>query len=646
MSTAEVPDVPPTNEASVEVEAVTSTTEDGEEGGSILQQHSNENLLKIDTHDKYSTVGAIKKYVIKQLPPPITQEPPLPLFPGLVRIGKNPKNPHIFMAFASAEQREAALKHLTSLSYRQFQWVETEISDRDLQLTHKGKPQQEQHANKRARDETSDATCSSTSATMSICQWSDVPLDEQIARKEKHCISVMKKILQPNHQNGFVSYRTRFLGVMRSAQTEGYRNHVNFTYGRLENKENSSGGDADGSSSSSSQLGEVILGFNEGALVAGKLRIERADQAGNVTTHPLAMIIVGASMALCSKVRAAAPNAEFPLEVLDRVNGSGFWRRLQVRHNVRGELMLCMELDPTSLPAGLDFQQDVVPLIVAAYTSHEVEAQLAQVQATARVVSIQYYAHTGTNSPQFDAQRTVLFGTPALTESLMGLSFDLSPAAFFQVNTPAFEDLLHKVHEVAKLNKNTVLLDLCCGTGTIGLCLARHVKRVIGIELISSAVDNARINASRNHISNATFLAGRVENLLPDVINSLSMEDRADVVAILDPPRAGVHNTVIKWIRSTESIRRAVYISCEQKALENDCPGFTKPATNSYRGTPFIVESGFGVDLFPHTPHVEMIAVLDRTKQPAAVVAVEPLLDAVPLSASTEHSAVAPATSE
>ncbi|CUG93427.1 tRNA (Uracil-5-)-methyltransferase, putative, partial [Bodo saltans] len=239
--------------------------------------------------------------------------------------------------------------------------------------------------------------------------------------------------------------------------------------------------------------------------------------------------------------------------------------------------MLCMELDPTSLPAGLVFQEAVVPMIIASYTSADTLAALQAVQSTARVVSIQYYVHTGTASPQFDAQRTVIYGAPALTESLMGLSFDLSPAAFFQVNTPAFEDLLHRVHQVANLNKNTVLLDLCCGTGTIGLCLARHVKRVIGIELISSAVDNARINATRNNITNATFLAGRIENLLPDVINSLSTEDRTDVVAILDPPRAGVHNTVIKWIRSTESIRRAVYISCEQKALENDCPGFTKP---------------------------------------------------------------------
>ncbi|CUG93426.1 Hypothetical protein, putative [Bodo saltans] len=203
----------------------------------------------------------------------------------------------------------------------------TEISDRDLQLTHKGK--QQDNNNKRPRDEAGaeascNATSSSSSNTMSICQWSDVPLDEQIARKEKHCISVMKKILQPNHYNGFVSYRTRFLGVMRSAQTEGYRNHVNFTYGKLDAPVVPSNTEEQQGTSSGSPQGEVILGFNEGAIVAGKLRIERADQPGNVTTHPLAMRIVTSSMKLCSDLRAACPNSQFPLEVLDRVNGSGF----------------------------------------------------------------------------------------------------------------------------------------------------------------------------------------------------------------------------------------------------------------------------------------------------------------------------------
>ncbi|RHW74503.1 Ribosomal protein L11 methyltransferase (PrmA) [Trypanosoma brucei equiperdum] len=175
------------------------------------------------------------------------------------------------------------------------------------------------------------------------------------------------------------------------------------------------------------------------------------------------------------------------------------------------------------------------------------------------------------------------------------------------------ELLLRETVAVAELTPETTLLDLCCGTGTIGIALAKHVKRVIGIELVESAVRDARLNAERNGVRNATFNCGRVEHLLPSVISQLSPEDRKDIVAILDPPRAGVTPTVLKWIRGTATIRRLVYISCEQKALQRDCPPLTKPATKAYRESPFNVVAGFAIDMFPHTPHVEMVAVLSRS---------------------------------
>lgn len=594
-------------------EGLTSQDAPAVASSSILQEHSNANLLKINTHDKYSTVGAIKKFIIKSLPPPATQAPPLPLFPGMHRIGKNPSNPHIFLAFDTADQRQQAADLLVTLCYRKLNWEVDQVSDRDLQLTHKGRTDnnggdKNNANNKRPRNDAAvdgDPSCgTSSSSSLGVCPWANVPLDEQNQRKERHCISVMKKILPPNVHNGFVAYRTKFLGVVRSATTEGYRNHVNFTFGH----------DA---------TGAMVVGFNEGSIVDGKLHVQAADQAGNVTTNPIALCIVRAFQSLCDALFAESNGT---IRVLDRVNGTGFWRRLQVRHNVDGEVMICLELDPTGLPGTQRDEQDaylsniVLPRIVASLTTagNPLNTSLQAIQSTSRVISVQYYTHSGTASTPFEVQRTVVFGVPTLCEKLVGLSFDLNPAAFFQVNTPAFEDLLDRVRNVAHLTTNTVLLDLCCGTGTIGICLARHVKKVIGIELIASAVDNARENAARNGIQNATFHAGRVENLLPDVLKALAPEDRVDIVAILDPPRAGVHNTVLKWIRSLESIRRAVYISCEQKALENDCPGLTKPATNTYRGAPFVIESGFGIDLFPHTPHVEMIVVLDRSAAAAS----------------------------
>ncbi|CCW66363.1 unnamed protein product [Phytomonas sp. Hart1] len=237
---------------------------------------------------------------------------------------------------------------------------------------------------------------------------------------------------------------------------------------------------------------------------------------------------------------------------------------------------------------------------------------------TARVVSLQSHKHTGIRSLEAEAPRVVWFGSPTLTERFCGLQFDIAPTDFFQVNTPAAERMLERLAEVVALGPSSTLLDLCCGAGTIGLVLARHVKKVIGVELVRSSVENAERNARREGIANAVFHAGAVERLLPGIIYNLSPEDRTDIIAILDPPRAGVNNSVLKCIRATSTIRRVVYISCEQKALERDCAGLMKGETKAYRGEPFEVTASFGVDLFPHTQHVEMIVVLTRREPTAA----------------------------
>lgn len=599
------------------VDAPTAPTDNNEESNAqqgdgatplfTLQEHSNANLLKINTHDKYSTVGAIKKYIAKQLAGnAVLQTPPLPLLRGMQRIGKNPKNPHIFLAFATAEDRDAAQAALTTLTYRSKVWAVEEVTEKDLSLTHKGQQRAEETERKRPRP-ADNVTPEGGVRTevLGVNLWATVPLAEQLERKEKHCLKVMRAILPPNSQNGFVSYKLRFKNVFSCEKTEGYRNHVNFSWGF----------DRDG---------KPILGFNEGAIVDGKVFVQKATIESAVTTHPLAIVVADALQELHDVSFAASNGA---ITVTTRNTGHGFWRRAQVRHNIRGEIMICLELDKDNgvkEGCGLTFQ-DMLDRIVAALTNEALREKLRSSSglAEAQVVSIQYFTHSGTTSCPMEVTRTTIFGSSVLTETLCGLSFDLSPSAFFQVNTAGMELMMERVRESAALSPTTTLLDLCCGTGTIGLCLARYVKKVIGIEIIDAAVANARENAKRNGISNATFVAGRLEHFLPDVINSLSTEDRQDVVAILDPPRAGVNTTVLKWIRCTEAIRRVVYISCEQKALENDCPGLTKPPTNSYRGTPFEVESGFGVDLFPHTPHVEMVAVLARKNTQEVAPAVE-----------------------
>lgn len=553
-----------------------------EPGTVQLHEHSNANLLKIDTHDKYSTVGAIKKLIAKSLPTEQRDPPPQPLLKGLVRINKNPKNTYLFMAYESPEDRAAASTFLQTISYRGRAWEEATVSTRDLELTHKGQT-------KRRRD--GDGDDGLAASRSKLTQYEHLTMEEQLDRKKRHCLDVMRVIV-PSRVYGYNASQDRFVGILTSPVTEGYRNHVNLSFGFTSD-------------------GAPALGFQEGSLVDGTAAIIPATLPDKdiSTMNAAAKAVAVTLMIVYAQFKDAAKGG---LEVFDKVKACGFWRKLQVRHNIKGEVMVDVEMDATATTEAIWSQ--VCAALVEAFTSEALHAKLMDVTglATAAVVSVQCHSHTGISSLPFDAPRQILYGASTLTETLAGLHYELSPTAFFQVNTPGMERMLQKVTEVAELNAGTTLLDLCSGTGTIGLTLAKYVKKVIGIELVESAVDNAKRNAVRNNITNAQFHCGRVEHLLPTVINALAPEDRKDIVAILDPPRAGVNGTVLKWIRGTETIRRVVYISCEQKALERDCPGLTKPSTKAYRGSPFDVTAGFAVDLFPHTHHVEMVAVLTR----------------------------------
>ncbi|KAK7197211.1 Methyltransferase domain protein [Novymonas esmeraldas] len=562
-----------------------------EHGAVQLQEHSNANLLKVDTHDVYSTVGAIKKFIAKSLPAPVgeqqQQSPPQPLFHGLLRINKNPKNAHIFMAFATAEDRAAALSVLQRISYRGRPWTEAAVSARDLDVTHKG-------GVKRRRDGDGDGDGGPLNK---LAQYEHLPMAEQLERKKQHCLGVMRSIV-PSRVYGHGASQDRFLGLLPSPETRGYRNHVNLSFGLC----------ADGVT--------PALGFQAGALVEGTAAIQPATLPDSdvVTMHPAAKVVAVALMDVCEEFRDPAKGG---IDVFDKVKMRGFWRKVQVRHNVLGEVMMDIEVDTASTTA--EVWAAVRQRLVTVLTAEALRARLvaATGRTTAAVTSLQCHTHTGISSMPHDAPREVLHGGATLTEHLAGLRYELSPQAFFQVNTPGMEVMLSKVSEVAELTAGTTLLDLCSGTGTIGLTLAKHVKRVVGIELVESAVANAQRNARLNGITNAEFYCGRVEHLLPTVIHALPLADRGDIVAVLDPPRAGVNGTVLKWIRGTATIRRVVYISCEQKALERDCPGLTKPSTKAYRGCPFEVSAAFAVDLFPHTHHVEMVAVLTRRAEAA-----------------------------
>ncbi|MDW7675920.1 MAG: 23S rRNA (uracil(1939)-C(5))-methyltransferase RlmD, partial [Bacillota bacterium] len=192
-----------------------------------------------------------------------------------------------------------------------------------------------------------------------------------------------------------------------------------------------------------------------------------------------------------------------------------------------------------------------------------------------------------------------LGGTKQLSITIGQLEFLISPAAFFQVNTAQTEVLYNKTAEYAALTGAEVVLDAYCGTGTIGLYLADKAKEVVGIEVVAEAINDARQNAIHNQISNAQFKVGKVEGLLPQMVQQGFYAE----VVILDPPRAGCDPQVLAAISQMEP-NRIVYVSCDPATLARDLK--------------IMVEEGYEVkevqpvDMFPQTSHVECVVLIEK----------------------------------
>lgn len=209
-----------------------------------------------------------------------------------------------------------------------------------------------------------------------------------------------------------------------------------------------------------------------------------------------------------------------------------------------------------------------------------------------------YFLHIKNHKGQrTTCEEKLLNGAPTIQEKLKlpdgrELKFEISPQAFFQPNTKMAELLYAKTLEAAQLTGKETVFDLYCGTGTIGLFCASRAAKVYGVELNASAVENARTNAALNGITNAEFLVGDVEKILPTI-------KQAPEVVLVDPPRNGLAPKVVESVAQFGP-QRIVYVSCNPTSLARDAALFLK--------TGYKLVSVQPVDQFPQTYHIENVA--------------------------------------
>ncbi|KAJ1654034.1 hypothetical protein IWQ61_005960 [Dispira simplex] len=393
------------------------------------------------------------------------------------------------------------------------------------------------------------------------------------------------------------------LPTVASPVHTGYRNKCEFTFGVTPN-------------------GEPDLGFMLGNFSSGVTRVANADHCLHV--HPRAVQLV-------QKMRDYVSNVS-PHPVYNQIERVGVWRLFVTRTQASGEDMVIVQYNPTNLS---DEEQQTI--------QEDLKRLFSTSEADFVPVTSLYIQETPdqTNGISQKSPIVLLAGAPLIHEKLLDTQFQISPHSFFQVNTLGAERLYSIVRDwamgkpsplvtsttegttdsVLSNGSEDILLDLCCGTGTIGILMAKYFRQVIGIELIPQAVEDANTNATAKGITNAKFIAGPVEKLLGSQLQQLKTDgvimDTSSVVAVLDPPRNGVNNKVLAAIRECPAIRRVVFVACDFKQSMKNIVDLCRPPSNRYPGTAFCCTQAVPVDLFPHTNACELVIELVRVSPKA-----------------------------
>ena len=271
---------------------------------------------------------------------------------------------------------------------------------------------------------------------------------------------------------------------------------------------------------------------------------------------------------------------EKKISVYNEADGSGIIRHIYIRKAVvTGQIMVCIVANSDSIP--------------------HAEALIEQLKEIDGLASIILNINCDKTNVVLGKECKTLFGSDYITDELCGLKFNLSPLSFYQVNHDGAEILYNKAKEYAALTGSETLVDLYCGTGTIGLTMAKDVKSLIGVEIIPQAIENAKENARLNGIDNAEFICADAAQAASTLLERGVKPD----IVILDPPRKGCDEALIKTVAEM-SPERVVYVSCDSATLARDCQRFAALGYRTLATTP--------VDMFPHTAHVETVALLVR----------------------------------
>ena len=293
---------------------------------------------------------------------------------------------------------------------------------------------------------------------------------------------------------------------------------------------------------------------------------------------------------------------ENKVSVYDENTGKGAVRHILIRKGFHtGQVMVCIVVNGESLP----HEDKLVAKLTGLEFYNKTNGKLDSVKGKAvpNIFSVMININKeNTNVILGDRCRT-LWGKDYIEDSINGITFQISPLSFYQVNPVQTEKLYGKALEFAGLTGNEVVWDMYCGIGTISLIMATMAKKVYGVEIVPVAIENARNNARINGLDNAEFYVGKSEEIAPKLAEQGAVPD----VIVVDPPRKGCDEALLDTIVKMQP-ERVVYVSCDSATLARDLKYL---AARGYE-----LKTVQPVDQFCHTVHVETVVLMSRVNTP------------------------------
>lgn len=387
------------------------------------------------------------------------------------------------------------------------------------------------------------------------CKWQNIPYDEQLRMKQKQVYDQLTRIGKVN--------LPEFNQILGSVKTQGYRNKLEFGCSNrrwLTQDEIASGSDF-------TQMNAV--GFHITGAYDKILPIEKCWLMDD----------------LQNKIRNAIRDYAYEHDIVfyDIRKQCGLLRDIMVRNSDTGEWMVLIQFH---------YEKDEDEAIAKNLLQHIADG-------FPEITSLLYVNNQKGNDTFNDLNIEVFKGNDYIYETMDGLTFKVGAKSFYQTNTKQAYHLYSVVRDFANLTGNELVYDLYTGTGTIANFVSRYAKRVIGIEYVPEAIEDAKINSEINNISNTLFFAGDMKDILTE---SFISENGTPDIIITDPPRAGMHPDVVQTIIKTAP-KRIVYVSCNPATQARDL---------SLLDNLYEVVAVQPVDMFPHTPHVENVVLLNR----------------------------------